>query len=157
MTVAAKEETRKKTPRKEDDQIKFQGDKKPNLKPQLLSKSKDKGVKGLEKKIVDKAISQKNKVHKKNPSLGLKDKLVKSSEKSVGKDVEPHNCKKRRRKKKRKENSEIDEASRLQRRTRYLLIKMKLEQNFIDAYSAEGWKGQRYRSCPVEPNIRKEL
>ena len=51
--------------------------------------------------------------------------------------------KRRRRRKRKKVNAEPDEPSRLQRRTRYLLIKMKLEQNLIDAYSTEGWKGQR--------------
>lgn len=40
---------------------------------------------------------------------------------------------------------ELDEALRLQRRTRYLLIKMKMQQNLIDAYATEGWKGQRYK------------
>lgn len=50
---------------------------------------------------------------------------------------------KRKKNKGKKEKVELDEASRLQRRTRYLIIKMKLEQNLIDAYSGEGWKGQR--------------
>ncbi|CAN8326529.1 unnamed protein product [Cochlearia groenlandica] len=37
---------------------------------------------------------------------------------------------------------ELDETLRLQRRTRYLLIKMRMQQNLIDAYATEGWKGQ---------------
>lgn len=52
---------------------------------------------------------------------------------------------KRKSKRQQKDNkNEVDEALRLQRRTRYLLIKMKMQQNLIDAYATEGWKGQRY-------------
>lgn len=53
---------------------------------------------------------------------------------------------KRKNKRQQKDNKvEVDDSLRLQRRTRYLLIKMKMQQNLIDAYATEGWKGQRYK------------
>lgn len=101
----------------------------------------------VSRKFLHKAIDTKS--SRKKSSLKLKDEKVSPNRsKGIGKntdgEVKITNLKKRKKKRRQKDTAERDEASRLQRRTRYLLIKMKLEQNLIDAYSGEGWKGQRY-------------
>lgn len=52
--------------------------------------------------------------------------------------------KKRKKKKKRMEKNKVDEFSRIRTHLRYLLQRIKYEKSFIDAYSGEGWKGQRF-------------
>lgn len=51
--------------------------------------------------------------------------------------------KKRGRKPKNMQNNNINEFSRTRTHLRYLLHRISYEQNLIDAYSAEGWRGQR--------------
>jgi hypothetical protein len=68
---------------------------------------------------------------------------------------------KRKSKRQQKDNKvEVDDSLRLQRRTRYLLIKMKMQQNLIDAYATEGWKGQSREKIRPDKELeraRKEI
>ncbi|KAK7329150.1 hypothetical protein VNO77_23297 [Canavalia gladiata] len=71
----------------------------------------------------------------------------------IDEEAEIKKHKRRRKKKRERGNVDLDDASRLLRRTRYLLIKMKLEQNLIDAYSGEGWKGQSREKIRPEKEL----
>ncbi|KAL5993866.1 hypothetical protein ACLOJK_038223 [Asimina triloba] len=51
---------------------------------------------------------------------------------------------KKRRRKNRRNHTVIDEFSRIKQRVRYILSRMSYEQSLIEAYSGEGWRGQRY-------------
>ena len=106
----------------------------------LSSLVKKKGKETTSKRKYNKRKTEEeicSKSSNKKYSRGLEDEEEEESKKT----------RKRKSKRQQKDSNkveEVDEALRLQRRTRYLLIKMKMQQNLIDAYAAEGWKGQRY-------------
>lgn len=63
--------------------------------------------------------------------------------------------KRRRKKKRQRHDVDLDDTVRLQRRTRNILIRMKQEQNLIDAYAGEGWKGQSREKIRPEKELQR--
>lgn len=64
-------------------------------------------------------------------------------------DVPSQENKEKKRKKRKKTHKEHhnNEFTKIRTHIKYLLNRMKYEQNFIEAYVGEGWKGQRFVKC----------
>ncbi|XP_028767683.1 homeobox protein HAT3.1 [Neltuma alba] len=84
-----------------------------------------------------------------------KPKPPQSNTNLVNLDHNGENRRKGRKKNKRRERRVTDEFSRIRARLRYFLSRVSYEQNLIDAYSGEGWKGYSMEKLKPEKELQR--
>lgn len=70
-------------------------------------------------------------------------------------EISAEQSKRRRKKHKKKTHVVQDELSRTRKHIKYLLLRIGFQQNMIDAYSNEGWKGQSQEKIRPEKELQK--
>ncbi|KAH9314291.1 hypothetical protein KI387_022918, partial [Taxus chinensis] len=111
-----------------------------------------KSKRSVGKKYVLRSLSNGNRILR--PRSNKNEKIPPKSE-SHSLENSAEKSKERRKKHKKETRVQHDELSRIRKRVKYFLLRIGFEQNMIDAYSSEGWKGQSQEKIRPERELQK--